>query len=482
MKKEFQYVVFSVIVTILVIVMLPTAFAQEQITLTTYYPSPFGQYDRLRLAPRAPLPNADCNATSLGLMYYDRTPQGTLMVCQDDGAGGGVWNPAGESGIWRRDAALEDVYLQNINDFVGIGTDAPNEKLEITGNIRLPLATATTGVIKLGPDRFLYSYGAFGQFNTFLGINAGNLGMGGLDNTGIGPFALFSNTTGEANTAIGAGALRNNTVRHENTAVGAGALASNTDGSYNTAVGRSALASNTTGTTDTAVGIAALMNNTTGDHNVAVGGSALLDNVTGNDNTAVGQVALRKTTGSGNIGVGFGAGGFITDPAVNESGSNNIFIGTGARPGDVDLVNATAIGYKAVVNGDNNMVLGGTGVNAVDVGIGVENPDTTLHVVGNVKIVDGNQGAGKVLTSDAAGLASWQNQPPPGVSSVYSAENNEVLNMGPHLFCFLTTVAVGVSLSPQFSCTITQAAGDWILKAERDLSETNCEARCVDWP
>ena len=43
-----------------------------------------------------------------------------------------------------------------------------------------------------------------------------------------------------------------------------------------------------------------------------------------------------------------------------------------------------------------------------NIGIGTENPDAKLHVVGPVKIDDGTQGAGFVLTSDANGLASWQ--------------------------------------------------------------------------
>jgi hypothetical protein len=42
-----------------------------------------------------------------------------------------------------------------------------------------------------------------------------------------------------------------------------------------------------------------------------------------------------------------------------------------------------------------------------DVGIGDMSPDEKLHVVGNIKMVDGNQGAGKVLTSDASGVGSW---------------------------------------------------------------------------
>lgn len=43
-----------------------------------------------------------------------------------------------------------------------------------------------------------------------------------------------------------------------------------------------------------------------------------------------------------------------------------------------------------------------------NVGVGTSTPDAKLHVAGAVKIVDGTQAAGKVLTSDANGVASWQ--------------------------------------------------------------------------
>jgi hypothetical protein len=45
-----------------------------------------------------------------------------------------------------------------------------------------------------------------------------------------------------------------------------------------------------------------------------------------------------------------------------------------------------------------------------NVGIGV-NPSAKLDVNGNIKIADGTQGTGKVLTSNASGIASWQNLP-----------------------------------------------------------------------
>ena len=44
-----------------------------------------------------------------------------------------------------------------------------------------------------------------------------------------------------------------------------------------------------------------------------------------------------------------------------------------------------------------------------NVGIGTNSPTANLHVAGTVRIVDTNQAAGKILTSDASGNATWQN-------------------------------------------------------------------------
>ena len=56
-----------------------------------------------------------------------------------------------------------------------------------------------------------------------------------------------------------------------------------------------------------------------------------------------------------------------------------------------------------------NAVIFHNSVEPIRVGIGTPAPDTTLHVVGNIKMVDGNEGTGMVLTSDANGVGSWQN-------------------------------------------------------------------------
>ena len=46
--------------------------------------------------------------------------------------------------------------------------------------------------------------------------------------------------------------------------------------------------------------------------------------------------------------------------------------------------------------------------NDANVGIGTTSPTEKLHIEGNIRIVDGNEGDGKVLISDAEGTAAWQ--------------------------------------------------------------------------
>lgn len=61
-------------------------------------------------------------------------------------------------------------------------------------------------------------------------------------------------------------------------------------------------------------------------------------------------------------------------------------------------------GHNANLSAWNDLAINPVGGN---VGIGTQTPVAKLDVVGNVKISDGSEGAGKVLTSDANGNASW---------------------------------------------------------------------------
>ncbi|MEO7762736.1 MAG: hypothetical protein ABIR78_00085, partial [Ferruginibacter sp.] len=178
----------------------------------------------------------------------------------------------------------------------------------------------------------------------------------------IGFNAMRFNTSGSDNTAIGEQAMRNNTTGLNNTAYGVNSLGSNTSGQSNTAVGKDALYANTTAGGNTGIGI-----------------HALYVNNTGGNNTAVGYFAGSSSTGSNNTFIGFNSG------IGNTTGSSNIALGYGAQTGNT-LTNAIAIGTNASVTQSNSLVLGGTGTNAVNVGIGVTAPAQKLTVNGDIGV------------------------------------------------------------------------------------------------
>jgi len=73
----------------------------------------------------------------------------------------------------------------------------------------------------------------------------------------------------------------------------------------------------------------------------------------------------------------------------NTTGSDNAALGYGAGPSTGGLSNATALGHNARVSASNSLVLGGTGTDAVKVGIGTTAPQTALDVLGAIALRDG---------------------------------------------------------------------------------------------
>jgi hypothetical protein len=160
--------------------------------------------------------------------------------------------------------------------------------------------------------------------------------------------------------------------------------------------------------------------NTTGGSNTAMGFQAMGLNNTGNNNVALGLNALYGNT----------------------TGSNNMALGSSADVTTSGLSNASAIGYNAKVATSSSMVLGGTGADAVKVGIGTTSPSEELEVVGDVKS-SSLAGTGTrmvqadtngTLTPLAAGTASqvllgtgvWGSVP--GITNDWSATGNSGIN------------------------------------------------------
>lgn len=105
---------FIVLITMLT---LSTVCTAEEITLTTYYPSPYGVYSEMRLYPKdSP---TTCSGTQRGLMYYDDS-ENRLKVCNGtppyQDIGGGYWaaSPFNSNNIYNTNSGN-----------VGIGTNNP---------------------------------------------------------------------------------------------------------------------------------------------------------------------------------------------------------------------------------------------------------------------------------------------------------------------------------------------------------------------
>lgn len=236
---------------------------------------------------------------------------------------------------------IDSVITQDASGNIGIGTTAPVAKLHVSnGNLNLENSTATSGNILKGGSPFMHN---FGPANIFVGAGAGNFMVTGDDNVGIGSNALDNVSSGFSNTAVGGNALRFDTSGDTNTAIGRDALISNTQGSLNTAVGRSAMLGNTTGSANTVMGVSALQSSN-GSGNTAVGELALDNNSTGSYNAAIGMLTL-SSNGTGYYNTGIGALADVSAP---------------------NLLNATAIGYGAVVNASNKIRLGNTTVTVIE--------------------------------------------------------------------------------------------------------------------
>lgn len=160
-----------------------------------------------------------------------------------------------------------------------------------------------------------------------------------------------------------------------------------------------------------------------GDSRVRVGSGP--DNPTSN--------GLWGNSGSGPAGDGnltlaprnlnLGNGSFII-LGQNQSTTNkgNVLIQAGSgngQIGDIDLLT-----FNPITGSQGIKILGANSF----VGIGTENPTAKLEVAGQVKITGGAPALGKVLTSDATGLATWANV----VVPTFDATINFSVNANPN--------------------------------------------------
>ncbi len=297
---------------------------------------------------------------------------GTVAIA--NGGTGATTKAAGFDALSPMTAAGDIIYGGASGTGIVLPKGTANQVLTMNAGATAPAWKSATSASING-----LSDGKTTSSSVFLGYRSGSADnlVSTNENTGLGIDALRTNDTGKKNTAIGYRTLYANSsgasAGDYNTAVGSSSLIANTSGGYNTALGAWSLKANIIGTHNTALGALAL-NKATGSSNVALGANTLYNNV----------------TGAGNIAIGNSAG-------YNETGSNKLYI---------DNSNTTT----PLIYGDfTTNLLRANG---------------NLEISGTVKIEGGIPGVGKVLTSDANGLASWETNAVASIDGLSDGKND----------------------------------------------------------
>ncbi len=202
-----------------------------------------------------------------------------------------------------------------------------------------------------------------GNYNSFFGYLAGHSNTTGVLNSYFGAYSGFANLVGERNSFFGFSAGLDNK-GSDNSFFGQDAGKANTSGYSNSFFGQDAGTINTTGYRNAFFGRLAGSSNSTGDHNSFFGSESGSSFSEGDYNSTFGSEAGKNFS--------------------NGLGTRNTFLG--AQSGYAPLLGlvldrSIAIGFKAEVACSNCAVIGGSGEDAVNVGIGTERPDShKLHV------------------------------------------------------------------------------------------------------
>ncbi len=342
---------------------------------------------------------------------------------------------SGNSVFIGQGAGLNDDLTNNLNTF--IGHDAGNSNTTGVENVALGSAALLSNVS--------------GGTNTAIGREALRLNTGG-SNTAVGFRASQNNTTGVFNSSLGYEVLRLNSTGNRNSAFGTASL-QNSTGSNNSSFGADAGITLTSGNNNTFIGKSADAGIANLTNATAIGANSV---VSANNSLVLGGI------GANSVNVGIGTTSPIVSLHVAKDGqtiiaaqsfNNNVSDGSslalirsrgtaavpaGVQNGDrlgklefIGMDNAFNLSEAVSIRAFADETFGSTAhgshleFHTTPIGIGVSNeamriapngnigigtgiPSAKLDVNGTFKLTDGTEGAGKILTSDASGFATWK--------------------------------------------------------------------------
>ncbi|HPN87707.1 MAG TPA: hypothetical protein PLH56_00005, partial [Candidatus Omnitrophota bacterium] len=379
------------------------------VSLTTYYPAPFGNYDTLRLVPRS-APACHGDGANRGIMYFDTTTD-SFNICGavynfDTGAKSIVWTPVEQ--FWQRNLSYPYAIIASGHEgipvkklMVGIRTKEPRGILDVNGGSAVDTdgdvesiyleAESTSAAVEGGRIYFIpgsapsMAKGGFVSIGTALNFKL-------FDDGGI--YAKGTHGSGYDFIPVGAKTAMIWYPKKAAFRVGhaSGDLWDDVNiGDYSVAMGRNSTAS---GTDSFAIG-----------YNCSVS-----DGVGGNVAMGYGS-KVEGPDSAGNIALGIDAyangllGAIALGNTAQATGNASVAIGPAAI---ASASAAIALGFSSTASGDSSIAIGGTasGLNSRTFGSGVEASTTNSMAIGRNITVSGQDsvgiGVGAAATSGTA--------------------------------------------------------------------------------
>lgn len=341
--------------------------------------------------------------------------EGAGKILTSDANGRGTWTTPAAGG---NTSELQKITESSNTGWRILGRDANNygdigfSAIDLS---RSTTASTTSGAT--GQDAFATGFGttASNQVSTAMGFNT--IASGG-SSTAMGFATIASNLTSTAmgNTTIASG--------HSSTSMGNGTratqYASTAMGNFTRATG---IVSTATGDEVRAKSFGEFAIGSYNDTLTTVNSTTFAGDNNRIFTVGTGTSAARRTSfviqQNGNAGIGSSSpnaqlqlGNTITNRKLvlfEVANNDHQYYGLGINNQvfryQVDNTISSHAFYAGTSTSTSNELMRITGVG--NVGIGTTAPSERLHVAGSVRIVDGTQGVGKVLTSDANGKGTW---------------------------------------------------------------------------